>query len=434
MQDRIVSYFNMVTTPWRATLLEAIKTAQNNVFCVSPFFIDDVVLSLEETFLSKGYEEHSATFHVLTRIRRDDFLSGASHLEAFEHILSWKFRFPNWHVELRAKDDVHAKVWIIDQNSAFIGSGNATRSGLDRNIEYGVAITNPDFIQQMQRDWLPIWSQSQVITSTDLQDMRTLLEAEKTDPQIQELEKALGQLRTELAQKSNLPTRLGTKRQSTPVASSGEQESTQKERMETVGKNQEETVTQLPLELDDLPGNSSPTEASALNTVKDLEPAFPKNVLQVRIHELLSALYWISPVLETEELLSIPPVGFTHHEFAWRPDQKSLYCYAYRMLRRSQAIVGASGSADTIHWTIKLATHTLKALQSQIQTLSLQNPASTHAVVLLALDDINHQLVLSQPPEIEKRIAAYDVHVTHEPSKWKHSNLHIVSQPGIRPS
>src|SRR5258706_585634 len=117
MQDMILSYFKTVKSPWRSTLVEAVQKTRNKILCVSPFFTEDVVVSLEDSIVSQGYKFHPLTIHILTRIRLDDFSSGASQLEAIEHILSWSNRFPNWQVELRAEDRIRAKVWIIDSNA-----------------------------------------------------------------------------------------------------------------------------------------------------------------------------------------------------------------------------------------------------------------------------------------------------------------------------
>ena len=38
---------------------------------------------------------------------------------------------------------LHAKVYVADEAAALVGSANLTRSGLDRNLEYGVLLDDP---------------------------------------------------------------------------------------------------------------------------------------------------------------------------------------------------------------------------------------------------------------------------------------------------
>lgn len=414
MQNNVFFNFVPVKSPWRSTLLKTIKKAQSKIFCVSPFLTDDVLSSLEDIFRSKEYVSHSLIIHVLTRVRRDDFSSGASQLEALERILSWSRLFPNWHVELRAKDEIHAKVWIIDSDSAFVGSGNATYSGLGRNIEYGVAITNVNFIQFMQNDWLPIWSQSQLVTLADLQNMRTLLEEERTHPQIQELERTLTRLRKEVDQRSKLPARLGIGNSSSSTAPRDQPETSSKEPTNIPNKDSGEAITQ------DVPESSGPRETLQIAPAKSGELSLPKDTVQIKASELLQALYWMSPSIETEESLYTPPTGFTSNELSWRPDQNLLFFYAGRELRRSQAVIKARGNSDLMNWNIELEANTLKALQRELQALLFEHQEESYPQVLLSFESNDQTLVLSHFQGSERRTMRYNAHITHPSSKWRY--------------
>ncbi|HLG78956.1 MAG TPA: phospholipase D-like domain-containing protein [Ktedonobacteraceae bacterium] len=184
MQNDIPSLFRLVMPPWRSTLVEAVKQAQQDIFCISPYFTDDVLEDVEKTLLSLPQKANSLiTFHILTRIRIEDFLTGASELKALERLLAWPSQMPHWAVELRTHQRIHAKVWVIDRQFAVVGSGSATRSGLDRNLEYGVAVADPNFIERIRADWAPFWEESQPISNEQLRDMRRLLEHIERDSQ-----------------------------------------------------------------------------------------------------------------------------------------------------------------------------------------------------------------------------------------------------------
>ena len=55
---------------------------------------------------------------------------------------------------LIALSNLHAKVFVADGAAAIITSGNLTRSGLDRNLEYGVLLKEPELVQTVRKDML----------------------------------------------------------------------------------------------------------------------------------------------------------------------------------------------------------------------------------------------------------------------------------------
>ncbi len=56
--------------------------------------------------------------------------------------------------ELVALPHLHAKVYLADEHSAIITSGNLTQSGLDRNIEYGVLLRDSKQVLRVRKDML----------------------------------------------------------------------------------------------------------------------------------------------------------------------------------------------------------------------------------------------------------------------------------------
>ena len=49
---------------------------------------------------------------------------------------------------------LHAKVYVADEAAALVGSANLTRSGLDRNLEYGVLLDDPALVRKVRGDLL----------------------------------------------------------------------------------------------------------------------------------------------------------------------------------------------------------------------------------------------------------------------------------------
>jgi hypothetical protein len=415
MQDIVLSYFKTVKSPWRSTLVEAVQKTRNKILCISPFFTEDAVVSLEDALISNGHKFHPFTIHVLTRIRLDDFWSGASQLEALEHIHSLPNRFQNWQVEIRAEDRIHAKVWIIDSNIAFVGSGNTTRSGLDQNIEYGVAITNTQFVQLIQNDWSPIWNQSQLVTSADLQNMRDLLEVVREDSQIKELQETLRRLREEKALRRNLPKRLGLHNGSTPLTAQNHLIVSQDELIGISDKAYGQIEAQLAPE--SVFEKDSQPKILYVDAIESIKSTLPENTIQVKTFELIQALSWISPVTESQELLDKPPTGFTYNEFIWRADRNLLYCNAGRKYRRSQAIIKALDSSGKSSWKIELISNSLKELQRKLRDI-----VNSESYVWLHFDRTNQKLTVSLSIESKTVVGSYDVDITLDDLKWKYLN------------
>lgn len=56
--------------------------------------------------------------------------------------------------KLIALSNLHAKVFVADENAAIVKSGNLTRSGLDGNFEYGVLLRKTGLVRTVRKDIL----------------------------------------------------------------------------------------------------------------------------------------------------------------------------------------------------------------------------------------------------------------------------------------
>ena len=84
---------------------------------------------------------------MLTQLSTDNLLSGATDPEA---LLAVAEQLPS--VEIRYLPRLHAKVYVSDTTQAVVTSGNLTDSGLGRNHEYGVRVTDPDTVSRIRND------------------------------------------------------------------------------------------------------------------------------------------------------------------------------------------------------------------------------------------------------------------------------------------
>lgn len=103
-------------------LKEDLKVVENNVSIISAFCKKDAL-----EFLDKQIgEKQDISKRLLVRFRLDDILSKATDLEIYEYC-----KKNNW--SLYVQFNLHAKVYVIDQNICYMGSANATSKGLNIN-------------------------------------------------------------------------------------------------------------------------------------------------------------------------------------------------------------------------------------------------------------------------------------------------------------
>jgi HEAT repeat protein len=102
-------------------------------------------------------------------------MEGASDLEAFEKLLRLE-ELEGINAEVRCISNLHAKVYIFDEDSAIVTSSNLTASGLKSNIEYGIEVMDPVAIQQMLDDMGTYWNTAEILTTDILQQIGERLE------------------------------------------------------------------------------------------------------------------------------------------------------------------------------------------------------------------------------------------------------------------
>ncbi len=183
MADEHLPWIEPLRSPWREQLIEALAHVQQDLLLVGPYIKADVVAMLREV-LAERLTSQPLAVRVITRILPDDFLSGASDIAALQNLLTWPTDLPGSSVELRAISNLHAKVWVFDSALALVGSGNATFSGLESNLEYGLAIADPSLVERILQDWQVWWEQAAPISAGELEQMRLWLAALVDDPDV----------------------------------------------------------------------------------------------------------------------------------------------------------------------------------------------------------------------------------------------------------
>jgi len=128
--------------------LEAVlHSAKQSLLVASPY-----IKTKEAEWLCQQVSENSKhdSFHlrVLTDIRSSNVLAGSLDVGAL-HL----FQTTISNCEIINLPRLHAKMYVADDRCALVTSANLTPSGLDYNLEYGVAISDGDSVRQVRQDF-----------------------------------------------------------------------------------------------------------------------------------------------------------------------------------------------------------------------------------------------------------------------------------------
>ncbi len=105
----------------------------------------------------------------LASIRADAIASAGLDMTALLHLAE---RPDKAHVI--ALPNLHAKVFVADEKAAIVTSGNLTRSGLDRNIEYGVLLREPQLVRAIRADLSSFASLGNQVSRRELAELVSL--------------------------------------------------------------------------------------------------------------------------------------------------------------------------------------------------------------------------------------------------------------------
>ena len=163
-----------IQPPWENYFFSKVQASKKSLFISSPYIKYPVAGLLCEILQSK--HNPNVSVEILTRVRIQDLIDGASDLEAFEKLLQLA-EVPGLEVTVKCISNLHAKVYIFDENSAIVTSSNLTPSGLKSNVEYGIEITEQIAIQQILDDMYAYWSTAETLTVEMIEQVAERLEA-----------------------------------------------------------------------------------------------------------------------------------------------------------------------------------------------------------------------------------------------------------------
>jgi HKD family nuclease len=148
----------------RDTIIDAFEKANQRIRIISPFIQESMTRYLVDS-MGKGI-----TSQLITRFYREDFIRSVSSLSALKGL-------QHAGVEMYALKDLHAKLYLFDDNVAIIGSANFTGGGFGANIELSLYIEEEyDLIQRLSDYFDQLLSTVQ--TTGDFRITESIIEAE----------------------------------------------------------------------------------------------------------------------------------------------------------------------------------------------------------------------------------------------------------------
>ena len=133
----------LLNRSWRHDLAAVATSARQSILVVAPFIKHD-----EAVWFCKQLRS-DIDILTLANIDSEAISASALDLSALHHLAE-----ASSSATLIALSNLHAKVFVADEKAAIVTSGNLTRSALDRNLEYGVLLHEPDLVRTVRRDML----------------------------------------------------------------------------------------------------------------------------------------------------------------------------------------------------------------------------------------------------------------------------------------
>lgn len=128
---------------WRSELAQLALTAERSVLVAAPY------IKYEEAAWFCKQLRPDLEITTLTNIDADAVSSSTLDIAALRFLAE-----ASPYARLIALPNLHAKVFLADDKSAIVTSGNLTKAALDRNFEYGVMVFRQDWVTAIRNDML----------------------------------------------------------------------------------------------------------------------------------------------------------------------------------------------------------------------------------------------------------------------------------------
>lgn len=150
-----------LVSPWTEAFDELLSQASKNLLVCSPYIGKGPCKRI--LTLLRERNRTGISVQLLTDLSRENMLSEATDVKS---ILELCGALPN--MDIRFLPRIHAKVYVADERTAIVTSGNLTDSGLSHNFEYGIYLTDKRLVRRIRCDLTQYHSLGTVIQQSQL--------------------------------------------------------------------------------------------------------------------------------------------------------------------------------------------------------------------------------------------------------------------------
>lgn len=173
-----VSSSQVISAAWTDILHGFVQSTHGELLVMSPWITTAAARLISNGLAAVG----PVKLRVLARVDESDFLSGASHLEAFK-----RETYPSTaQVEFRALPMLHGKMLLADRKRVVIGSANMTDGGLYRNHEICLLFDSPGIGEECAEAFFKYWDMATPLPVDYLVNIEAVLDESRPDSEDEE--------------------------------------------------------------------------------------------------------------------------------------------------------------------------------------------------------------------------------------------------------
>lgn len=117
----------IIKTDLNNEFFNLVKSSKRTIKLCSPFVKEPIINEILER------KNNNARLTLITNFNFNHFYKKSSDIEAINNVIDHSYQVINC-------QNLHAKIYIFDDNVSIITSSNLTTSGFNRNLEYGIKI------------------------------------------------------------------------------------------------------------------------------------------------------------------------------------------------------------------------------------------------------------------------------------------------------
>ena len=134
---------DFISSPWEEKFFDFVRSITRSAILVSPYITSEPLAQLAR----RVSRINSIQIKILTKLDSASMLHGSLDVNAVSNFCS---NFPE--TKVSHLPGLHAKIYIADDHTAIITSGNLTQSSLSRNLEYGIRLQDQQNVSEIYRN------------------------------------------------------------------------------------------------------------------------------------------------------------------------------------------------------------------------------------------------------------------------------------------